>query len=532
MTGGRAAGAGEGGGEVGGSGAVANGGTGGTRSTAGEGGAAGRMAMGGRTTAGGAGAGGEAGVPAPVEPRLPVPCDAPFPTGFCFDSEPGDLIAQGRDIVGEGAESVTLSTGVRRGGVGFRLESDGEGWSASFTVPDPYQLHPGLFEGAGLPEVVSEPEPRMHITPLAGGCNDLTGRYSIEEFEADPFAGLRRFSLTFEAHCNGGPGDIRGVIHYQASGTLDETIIPDRTIPLEGWCSRVVPALGSDFAYSVDWIQGGLAKIDLENGDVLRVDTTEIPSDLCVDSARERLFVVSEDAALVTEYRLADLGFERSIPLGGSSQSSSSAEPRIYCAPDRLYVTDASIEPALFTVGDLDSTNATVLESGVVAVGKLAFNAADTALYYWHQDSGVGGPSTSVHRLLTANFSEVDETAPQLPNFVRDDPDVPVFLDEARSLLLVKNRVFDANDLSTIIQELPDEYGLVAGGVAVYAFDAESGLVASQAYVYALDGLEVVAPRLLSYSSDSFFDQRGRLWSLSEQTIRQVLVAQVIPVTK
>ena len=327
--------------------------------------------------------------------------------------------------------------------------------------------------------------------------------------------GLLRFSVTFEQHCDGFEPALRGVINYQASGALDPSALPDRTIELMGPIARVVYDTSSDLAYGLDATDHRLAKIDLESGAVSYANVTEAPADACVDAARGRLFVANQTSTLITEYRTLDLGLVRSIAWNGTAGDPYYARPWIYCAPDRLYLTDGASPPGLFTVEALDDASPAVLKHGAPGVGRLAFNAGATDLYYWYRDAWNGGwIDTSVHHLLAADFREVDATDPHPPNIYREPGATPIFLDASRSLALAKNKILDATDLQTLVHEMPNTDAFVGGGPAdIYAFDARQGLLATMTHVYDLDSYEAVAPRLLSYSIDSFFDRKGRLWS-------------------
>src|SRR5450432_650613 len=60
--------------------------------------------------AGSIGAHDDAGRPTAMR-RMPLPCTAPLPTGFCLQSDPGDYIGGGKSYSAGSATSVTLSPG-------------------------------------------------------------------------------------------------------------------------------------------------------------------------------------------------------------------------------------------------------------------------------------------------------------------------------------------------------------------------------------------------------------------------------------
>jgi predicted RNA binding protein YcfA (HicA-like mRNA interferase family) len=62
------------------------------------------------------------------------------------------------------------------------------------------------FEGIGHPGLSLDGDGR--------GCNTLTGRFQIEELSVINGA-LKRVTATFEQHCEGGPGVVRGCVHIE-----------------------------------------------------------------------------------------------------------------------------------------------------------------------------------------------------------------------------------------------------------------------------------------------------------------------------
>lgn len=472
--------------------------------------------------AGDAGAGGEAGSPEPVTRRLPLPCDAPFPTGFCFVSDANDWYGHGKSYEGSGPDSVAFSTtNWIRGGILLNLTDTGQSaWRAKFAADDPHQFLPGLY--------TPKQQGQLGVSSDASSCGELAvGQFSVEELELDPLLGVVGFSITFEEHCGGllpSTAAMRGVINYHATGSLDASVLPDRSIDVEGRLQRVAYDASSDTAFGIDVDNQRLAKVPLAGGAPAYADLSDTPVDACVDAARGRVFVMNQGCSVVAEYRAEDLTPVRTIAWGGTAADPDWAAPNIYCAPDRLYLTDGGSPPALFTIEDLDGTTPTVHAHGTPGVGGLAFNATDTDLYYWYRDAWNGGwVDTSIHHRLAATFAEVDATDAHPPNIFRDPP-TPTFFDETRSLVLAKNKILSAADLKTLVHEMPNA-GTFGEVDDIYAFDQERGRVATMTHVYELDDYAHVAYRLLSYSIGSFFDRDGRLWSASPT----FLVAQRVP---
>ncbi len=494
------------------------------------GGAAGRGAGGGATSQGGAGNGGgdvgvgEAGAgdgtTLPAGRRLPLPCTAPFPTGYCFVSDTGDYIGGGKSSSASGAASVTLSANYDNG-VEIALKNSGNGdyWSVDFVAGAKAILTPGLYEGAQRFPFQEGTAPGLSVDGNGAGCNMLTGKFSIEELARDPVAGVTRFSATFEQHCEGGVPALRGVINFQASGVPDPTPTADTVIALSGKVFRVAYDASANLAYGLDATNRTLSKIDLASGTAKYADVVQVPNDACVDEKRGRLFVVNKGSSVITEYDTADLTAVRDITWAGTDEGPTETHFKIYCAPDKLYVVDGAWSPALFTVEGLDGAApvATDHTAQVAGVGGLAVNSAATDLYYWNQVGWSAGLlSTFVSRLLTTDLSEIDKSSTSVPSFSREPLDAPLLLDETRGLVFVKNKIFDVLNLSKVIYTLPSVVDTFDGAAEnAYALDATHGLLATKNFVYELSRYDIVAPTLTPTADQEFFDADGTLWFLS-----------------
>lgn len=97
----------------------------------------------------------------------------------------------------------------------------------------------------------------------------------------------------------------------------------------------------------------------------------------------------------------------------------------------------------------------------------------------------------------------------------------------SRGLVLAKNMVFDAHDLSKLVYTLPGTLGMAQGALEnVYALSVSMGVMASLNFVYELEGYTPVTRTLTRNADQMFFDRDGLLWFLS--TDRGTLEAQTI----
>jgi hypothetical protein len=450
--------------------------------------------------------------------RLPLPCTAPLPTGYCFVSDSDDYVGEGKSTLGGG---VFIDPSYASDHLEFRVENSSnlDYWTAIFEPPVGAMFAPGLYEpAAGYP---------FHLIGMPGlsglsvhwngrACDQLTGKFAVEELEGDPVAGLVRASITFEQHCDGWYPALRGVINFMANGTPDTTPVPTKTISLEGKIFRAVYDSAEDVAYGLDAANRRLAQIDLASGDVTYVDIDQEPANACLDAERERLFVVNKGSNSITEYDTSDLTALRDITWSGMEPTDTHFE--IHCSPERLYVVDGAWAPGLFTVEHLDDDQPVVTDhtEEVMGVGGLVLNEAATDLYYWYQYGWSAGIlNTAVHRVRTSDLSELDVTD-NLADYARDPLDAPILLDESRGLIFSKNKIFDATNLTKVVYSLPSAFDILEGATEnVYALDSERGLIATKNHVYELGSYDIVAPTLLPKADQLFFDASGGLWYLS-----------------
>jgi hypothetical protein len=478
---------------------------------------------------GGGGAGGGPTRP-PTERRLPLPCTAPLPTGYCLTSDTGDFVGEGKSSSASGAASVTLTAFSNQNTVELSLKNsiNGDYFTADFAAPANTQLTPGLYDLAQRYPFQVGTAAGLSVYGNGAGCDTVTGKFSVEELARDPVSGITRFSATFEQHCEGATPALRGVVNFQATGMPDPTPTPDQEIDLSGKIFRVAYDPTSNIAYGLDATNRRLAKIDLASGQVTYADVVQVPNDACVDATRGRLFVVNKGSSLITEYRTTDLSSVRDITWAGTDWGPTETQFKIYCSATQLYVVDGAWAPALFTVTGLDGQTPAATATSVTGVGGLVLDSAASNLYYWYQLGwSAGSTNTAVHRLLTSDLSEIDVTSSTVASFNRDPLDAPILLDESRSLVFSKNKIFDATNLAKLVYTLPSDYDVFDGaGENAYALDSAHGLLATNNFVYELDRYSVVDATLDPSADQLFFDAQGELWSLSVS--KGTLDAQIV----
>lgn len=465
-----------------------------------------------------------------TERRIALPCQAPLPTGFCLSSDSGDFIGGGKSLAAMGAGSVQLRS-VTRAHVSLNLRDTNSAseWNLDLAAPAKGVLAPGLFTPAER-YPFQNAVAGLSISGNGRGCNTLNGKFSIEELQRDPSEGVTRFSVTFEQHCGGGTPALRGVVNFMAKGEPDPTPVPDRVVSFNGKVFRVAYEPGTHTVYGLDAANRRLSKFDLASGSAIYKDVLQVPNDSCVDTKRERLFVVNKGSTLITEYRTSDLSVVRDISWAGTDWGPKETRFKIYCGASQLFVVDGAWAPGLFTIENLDSDSPKVTNrtSQVEGVGGLVLNKANTDLYYWHQYGwGAGSIATSVKRLGINDLSLRDETAADFRSFHRDPVDAPILLHETRGLIFSKNKVFDSTNLAKVIFTLPSTVDTFNGATEnAYALDSKHDFLATKNFVYELGRYDIVAETVTQSADQMFFDTNGTLWFLS--TVDGVFKSQLV----
>jgi hypothetical protein len=475
------------------------------------------------------GSGGQGGTGGQVTGRrLPWPCTAALPTGFCMQSDAGDFIGNGKSYGASGPGSVTLREASSAVSISVVLSQPTPNvgpWNLGVSMPMGAVLTPGLYMRAIPPAPASA---SLSVSGDGHTCGAVSGQFSLEELTRWPGVGVTRFSLTFELHCEGAMPALRGVVNYNATGTPDPTPVPDRVISLSGKIFRVAYDPTANVAYGLDATNTRIGKIDLTTGTTSYVPVTHVPNDACVDSGRGRLFVVNKASQTITEYAANSLSPVRDIPWMSMDRSPSQTQFHIVCTPDRLYAVDGASVPALFTVEGLDSAAPVVTNHSakLSAVNGLAVNAAGTDLHAWYQryQTPLG---VYVSRSRVSDLAQLDVSSMTVPNFGSAPADAPLLLDESRGYVFVKDKVFDASNLAKVIYTLPGNYNTLSGPQEVaYALNASGGFLASKNFVYELSRFDPVAATIVPSSDHLFFDNAGKLWMLS--TAQATLSAQLV----
>jgi hypothetical protein len=296
-------------------------------------------------------------------------------------------------------------------------------------------------------------------------------------------------------------------------------VAPDSFLTLPGKITRVVYDTERHVVHGIDPANRRLATFDLSLGTARSQDVIQIPNDLCVDAERNRLFVVNSGSTLVSEHDRDTLAFVREIDWGAPAASSSYDDTHfhIHCAKERLYLVDATSSPGLWSVEDLEGSPTAVDHSDDVSgVGDLVLAADQASFYYWQQIGwNAGNVGTTVKRWAVPGFMLIDEAnLGYQDEFFRDPLDTPILLDPMRSLILAKNRVFDATNLARVIFTFtsPEDDSRDGAIENAYAIDPLRGRFATAHHVFSLDDFTSILSIERGDSGQMFFDRDGQLY--------------------
>ena len=161
--------------------------------------------------------------PSPTPRPTPSPTATPSTgaqTSVIFDSEPGDYIGAGQQLIFKDLCTACFSVGSSSPSFfEFRLDSQGHGFFIDFEALQGSPLVPGTYEGAARYPFNSPDQPGLSIFGDGRGCNTLTGRFVVQEAVFSNGAWVR-FSASFEQHCEGGTPALFGEVRFNSGVPL------------------------------------------------------------------------------------------------------------------------------------------------------------------------------------------------------------------------------------------------------------------------------------------------------------------------
>jgi hypothetical protein len=133
---------------------------------------------------------------------------------WTMSSDPGESIANGTSFAFTApVDGIELGSGLGSTGVGVLARPAGTSdlWDATFRAPSGQQLVPGVYEGARrFPDAT---HPGLDVGGAGHGCNSVEGRFAVLDVSYGPYGYLNSLHVTFEQHCEGFAGALRGEIN-------------------------------------------------------------------------------------------------------------------------------------------------------------------------------------------------------------------------------------------------------------------------------------------------------------------------------
>lgn len=222
-------------------------------------------------------------------------------TTFTMDSETGDWVGGG-DQYDYAPDNATIAVSGTRQHISASVGGDnGDWWDADFDAPDGDILATGItfrhvarypFNGGG---------PGMDISGNGRGCDELTGRFTVNLLTFSADTSLKAADISFVQFCDGSTSALRGHLQYRVP-TGDTTppppataiaVVRDGTTATISWTNP-----SADFDHVLVRTSPGTSPPGLPNAGVLAYARTGSSATMAADPGRPLAVAVYEvDAA-------------------------------------------------------------------------------------------------------------------------------------------------------------------------------------------------------------------------------------------
>jgi hypothetical protein len=274
-------------------------------------------------------------------------------------------------------------------------------------------------------------------------------------------------------------------------------------------------------AYAIDEAFLNLYVIDLQTETVAnKVKLPYRPAGLTLSEDGSSIFIVNDDLnQLVTEVRLSDYQIKRHLPYTSTKDSQELSHRHIYHKSGMLYVVMGDWEPTLLAFNS--TTFAPVNYGSVIkGVGELAFSDDKSKFYYWYQygwDAGNAGSNVFAYSVSGNTVTKLNQANLSYPDFSRDPLDTPVLLLKDQGKLVVKNKIFDLNNVSQVIGTLAEP---------IYAVNSTGTLLIGKGGVYDSSTLQKVQPLTLGASTEIYYNSSGKLYYLLNNSLMSMAIQE------
>jgi hypothetical protein len=165
--------------------------------------------------------------------KITVPSSGTF---LYMNSETGDYIGQGVEQLYTSADT-TITGSLPQGGGYFRASAI-QGpythwWYVDIAAPPGQPLTTGSYDGAVRAAFRPAGSPGLDVYGDGRGCNQLTGRFDVNELKYAPTGELLVFDATFEQHCEGLTPALYGRIRIENAPPPPDVTPPSLSLPAD-----------------------------------------------------------------------------------------------------------------------------------------------------------------------------------------------------------------------------------------------------------------------------------------------------------
>ncbi len=265
--------------------------------------------------------------------------------------------------------------------------------------------------------------------------------------------------------------------------------------------------------YAIDEAFNNLYTVDLGSQSIINtLKLPYTPSGLGLSEDNTKLYIVNDDEHnLATEINLSDYTITRHVNYTSSPDSRDFSTRHIYSRGNKLYVVLGDWEPTLL-IFDQTTFEQVIYSPAILGVGEMAFSNDNTKFYYWYQygwDAGNAGSDVYAYSIGTT-YTKIDESQIGYPDMKRDPLDTPVLLLEDLGIVIVKDKVFNSNDLLQLIHTFPE---------SIYAVNVSENIAVGKNGVYDLSTYQLVESLSLDVAKEMFFDNNGNFYYIEDNTL-------------
>jgi hypothetical protein len=148
-------------------------------------------------------------------------------TGAFFDSEQGDRLGDGKTFTFGNVVYEGQSTGF----VEFAVSSPTDNFDVTFAAAPGQQLVPGTYENVQRATMRTAGHPGLDVSGDLYGCDNMGGRFVVDDASYDAAGNVLTFSARFEAHCdNATTAALFGFVSYHSSAPYRSRTVSANTL--------------------------------------------------------------------------------------------------------------------------------------------------------------------------------------------------------------------------------------------------------------------------------------------------------------